>query len=151
MPKQYCRLQDTADDKTSSKTHRLSSQRAFAMENVMRPKLVILTVIAMTSGFLNLSASAFTPGSPMGTVVPLSGATRTIPIDAKTKYVNVTAHETVKFVANGNAFAINFSGGSTTPLSFVPSARSLKSPPPACGLHPKSQVLVALASLYNSS
>ena len=77
----------------------------------MKAKLVVLAVIAMTLAFLNLSASAFTPGTPMGEVVPLSGAMRTIPIDAKTKYVNVTAHETVRFVANGNAFAINFAGG----------------------------------------
>jgi hypothetical protein len=76
----------------------------------MRPKLVVLTVIAMTLGFLNLSANAFTPGSAIGEVVPLSGAMRTIPIDANTKYVNVTAHETVNFEANGKAFAINFSG-----------------------------------------
>lgn len=77
----------------------------------MKPKLVVLTVIAMMLGFLNLSASAFTPSSPMGEVVPLSAAVRTIRIDAKTKYVNVTANETVKFDANGSAFAINFAGG----------------------------------------
>lgn len=77
----------------------------------MKPKLVAATVIAMTLGFVNLSASAFTPGSPMGEVVPLSAAMRTIRIDAKTRYVNVTANETVRFEANGNAFAINFAGG----------------------------------------
>ncbi len=76
----------------------------------MKPKLVLLTAIAMTLGFVNLPASAFTP-SFMGEVVPLSGAARTIRIDAKTKYVNVTAHETVKFEANGNAFAISFAEG----------------------------------------
>jgi len=47
----------------------------------------------------------------MGEVAPLSAATRTIQIDAKTKYVNVTANETVKFEANGSAFAIYFAGG----------------------------------------
>ena len=72
----------------------------------MKPKLVVATVITMTSSFLILSASAFTPGSSLGQVVPPSGAIRTIPIDAKTEYINVTAHETVKFVANGNAFTI---------------------------------------------
>jgi hypothetical protein len=81
------------------------------MENVMKPKLVALTVIAVTLGFVNLSASAFTPSSPTGEVVPLSAAMRTIPIDAKTKYVNVTANETIKFEASGNAFAIRFAGG----------------------------------------
>jgi formylmethanofuran dehydrogenase subunit B len=77
------------------------------MENIMKPKLVALTVIAMTLGFMNLSASAST-SSFMGEVVPLSGAVRTIQIGAKTKYVNVTGHETVKFETNGNAFAISF-------------------------------------------
>ena len=77
----------------------------------MKPTLVLPTVIVMTLGFVNLSASAFTPSSPMGEVAPLSAATRTIRIDAKTKYVNVTANETVKFEANGNAFAVNFAGG----------------------------------------
>src|SRR5580704_2287390 len=97
--------------KKSSKTYRCLSQQNLKMENIMKPKLVVLTVIAMTLGFLNLSASAFTPSSPLGEAAPLSGAMRTIPIDAKTKYVNVTAHETVKFVANGNAFAIRFRDG----------------------------------------
>ena len=77
----------------------------------MKPELGVLVAIAMTLGFMNLSASAFTRSSPMGEVVPQLGAMRTIRIDAKTKYVNVTANETVKFEANGNAFAINFSGG----------------------------------------
>ena len=75
----------------------------------MKPKLVVLTVIAMTLGFVNLPASAFTP-SFMGEVVPLYGAMRTIPIDAKTKYANVTAHETVRFEANGGAFAVSLAG-----------------------------------------
>jgi Heavy-metal resistance protein CzcE len=74
----------------------------------MKPKPALLIAIAMTLGIVNLPAIAFTP-SLMGEVVPLSGAARTIQIDAKTKYVNVTAHETVKFEANGNAFAISFS------------------------------------------
>ena len=73
----------------------------------MKQKLVVLTVIAMALGFVNLYARALTP-SLMGAVVPLSSAVRTIPIDAKTRYVNVTAHETVKFEANGKAFAISF-------------------------------------------
>ncbi len=77
----------------------------------MKLKLVVPTVIAMTLGIMNFSASAFTPSSSMGNVVPLSAAMRTISIDAKTKYVNVTEHETVKFEANGSAFAIYFSGG----------------------------------------
>jgi len=118
------------------------------MENVMKPKLVVLTVVAMTLGFVNLSASAFMPGSPMGEVVPLSGAMRTIPINAKTKYVNVTAHETVKFVANGNAFAINFSGSSATTFAFVPSAFDLDQLAPTGVLDHKVTAYVAPDPLY---
>ena len=108
----------------------------------MKPRFVVLTVIAMTLAFLNFSASAFTLGSPMGQVVPLSGATRTIPIDAKTKYINVTAHETVKFVANGNAFAIAFSGGAATTFAFVPSTFDLNQLAPAGVLDHKVTVYV---------
>ena len=109
----------------------------------MKPKLAVLTVIAMTLGSLNLSASAFTPGSSIGQVVPLSGAMRTIPIDAKTKYVNVTAHETVKFVVNGNAFAMRFSGSSATTFAFVPSVFDLAQLAPAGVLDHKVTVYVA--------
>jgi hypothetical protein len=120
------------------------------MESIMKPKLIVLTVIAMMLGFLNLSASAFTPGSLMGQVVPLSGAMRTIKIDAKTKYVNVTAHETVKFVVNGNAFAINFSGSSATTFAFVPSVFDLAQLAPAGVLDHKVTVYVAPDPLYIS-
>jgi hypothetical protein len=51
------------------------------------------------------------PNNPMGKVVPQLGMMRTIRIDAKTKYVNVTADETIRFESSGNAFAINFGGG----------------------------------------
>jgi len=118
------------------------------MENVMKPKLAVLTVIAMTLGFLNLSASASTPSSPMGQFVPLSGAMRTIPINAKTKYVNVTAHETVKFVADGNAFAMNFGGSPATAFAFVPSVFDLNQLAPAGVLNHKVTVYVAPDPLY---
>jgi hypothetical protein len=131
-------------------TYRVLSQRNFYMENVMKPKLVVVTVIAMTLGFLNLSANALTPGSPMGEVVSLSGAMRTIPIDAKTKYVNVTAHETVKFVVNDNAFAINFSGSSATTFAFVPSVFDLAQLAPAGVLDHKVTVYVAPDPSYIS-
>lgn len=75
----------------------------------MKTKLVALAAVAMTLGFVTLPASALTP-SYMGEVVPLSGAVRAIQIGAKTRYVNVTAHETVKFEANGKAFAVSFAG-----------------------------------------
>jgi len=116
----------------------------------MKPKLVILTVMATTLGLLNLSASAFTPSRPMGQVVPLWGAMRTIPIDAKTKYVNVTAHETIKFVANGNAFAITFSGSPATTFAFVPSVFDLNQLAPAGVLNHNVTVYVAPDPLYIS-
>jgi hypothetical protein len=118
--------------------------------NVMKPRLVVLTFIAMTLGLVNLSARAFVPSSPMGQVVPLSGAMRTISINAKTKYVNVTAHETVKFVANGNAFAISFSGSPATTFAFTPSAFDLNQLAPTGVLNHKVTVYVAPDPLYIS-
>ena len=97
-----------------------------------------------------MSASAFTPGSPMGEVVPLAGAMRTIPIDAKTKYVNVTAHKTVKFVANGKAFAVNFSGSPATTFAFVPSVLDLAQLAPTGVLNHRVTVYVAPDPLYTS-
>jgi hypothetical protein len=86
----------------------------------------------------------------MGEIVSLSGVMRTIPIDAKTKYVNVTAHETVKFVVNGNTFAINFSGSSATTFAFVPSVFDLAQLAPAGVLDHKVTVYVAPDPLYVS-
>jgi heavy-metal resistance protein CzcE len=114
----------------------------------MKQKLVILAVTAMTSGFLHLSASASTPNIPIGVVVPLSAATRTIPIDAKTKYVNVTAHETVKFLANGIAFAITFNGSSATTFAFAPSVVDLNQLAPAGILNHRVTVYIAPDPLY---
>jgi hypothetical protein len=128
--------------------YRFLSQQSLEMESIMKTKLVVLTVIAMTLGFVNLCASASTPSSPLGKVVPLSGAARTIPIDAKTKYVNVTAHETVKFVANGDAFAIRFSDSSTTRYAFVPSVFNFAQIAPAGVLNHKVTVYVAPDPLY---
>ena len=116
----------------------------------MKPKLVLLTVMATTLGFLNSSASAFPPSSPMGQVVPLSAAMRTIPIDAKTKYVNVTAHETVKFVADGKAFAITVSASPATTFAFVPSVFDLNQLAPAGVLNHRVTVYVAPDPLYIS-
>jgi hypothetical protein len=116
----------------------------------MKQKLVILAVIAMTLGFLHLSASALTPNIPMGVVVPLPAATRTIPIDAKTQYVNVTAHETVQFLANGSAFAISFNGSSATTFAFAPSVVDLNQLAPAGVLNHKVTVYVAPDPLYIS-
>jgi hypothetical protein len=77
---------------------------------VMKRNVVVS--VAVTLGLVSLSAYAFQSGSLTGELVPLSAATRTIQIEAKTEYVNVTEHETVEFQANGHAFAISFAGGS---------------------------------------
>ena len=116
----------------------------------MKQKLGILAVIAMTSGFFHLSASALTPNIPIGVVVPVSAATRTISIDAKTKYVNVTAHEAVRFLANGSAFAIAFNGSSATTFAFAPSVFDLNQLAPAGVLNHKVTVYVAPDPLYIS-
>ena len=114
----------------------------------MKPELVVLTVIAMTLGFVNVSASASTPSSSLGEVVPLAGATRTIPIDAKTRFVNVTAHDTVKFVANGNTFAVTFDDSPAAASAFVPSAFELEQLAPAGILNHKVRVYIAPDPLY---
>jgi hypothetical protein len=114
----------------------------------MKPKVVVLTVFAMTLGFVNLSASASTPSRPLGEVVPLSSAMRTISVNAKTKYVNVTAHETVKFVANGNTFAVRFNESSATWSAFVPSAFDFGLLAPAGALNHKVTVYIAPDPLY---
>jgi len=75
----------------------------------MKRNLVVS--VAVTLGLVSLSAYAFQSHNLIGELVPLSDATRTIQIEAGTKYVNVTEHETVKFEANGHAFAISFAGG----------------------------------------
>jgi len=115
----------------------------------MKLKSAVLTVVAMTLALVNLPASAFTP-SPMGEVVPLSGAVRTIPIDAKTKYVNVTAHETVKFTANGKAFAVTINSSPATTFAFVPSMFDLNELAPAGVLDHRVRVYIAPDPLHIS-
>jgi len=70
----------------------------------------LVVSVAVTLGLLSLSAYAFQSRNLTGELAPLSAATRTIQIEARTKYVNVTEHETVKFEAGGQAFAIRFGG-----------------------------------------
>lgn len=78
----------------------------------MKAKLIALLIAAMTFGLGGLPASASpqSSNSLLGEAVPLSAAKRTIRIDARTRYVNVTEHETIKFESNGSAFAIYFRG-----------------------------------------
>ena len=115
----------------------------------MKPKAAVLTVIAMTLGLVNLPASAFTPGS-VGEVVPTSSAMRTIPIGAETKYVTVTAHETVKFVVNGSAFAMTINGSPATTFAFVPTVFDLNELAPAGVLDHRVRVYVAPDPLQTS-
>jgi hypothetical protein len=59
----------------------------------------------------SFNAGAATSANFIGEAAPLSAASRTIVINGNTRWVNVTHGETVKFVVNGNAFAVNFNGG----------------------------------------
>jgi hypothetical protein len=115
----------------------------------VKARLIALLTAAMTFGIGSLPASASPQSSnSLGEVVPLLAAQRTIPIDAKTKYVNVTAHETVKFLANGSAFAITFNGSPATTFAFAPSVVDLNQLAPAGVLDHKVTVYVAPDPLY---
>ena len=77
----------------------------------MKTRVIMPLIAGLMLGLESLSASPSTQdGNRLGEAVPLSAATRTIRIDARTKFVNVTEHETVKFEANGSAFAVHFRG-----------------------------------------
>jgi len=58
----------------------------------------------------SFAANAATPANFIGEAAPLTAASRTVVIDGNTQWANVTHGETVKFVVNGNAFAVNFNG-----------------------------------------
>lgn len=84
-----------------------------------------LAAMALVS---TLAAHAATD-SLLGDVVSAEAATRTVVVTPETHYVNVTKGETVKFVDNGQSFAIRFDG--------VRPAFSLNELAPAGGLdHP---------------
>ena len=93
--------------------------------------------------FVSLSANAFQLGSLTGELVPLSAATRTIQIEAKTRYVNVTEHEAIRFQVNGNAFAIRFFGESPV--------LDLNQLAPAGALDHKVRVPMSRQILYTSA
>lgn len=77
----------------------------------MKTKLIAPLIAVLTFALASLPADASPqPSNSLGEVAPLWTAKRTIRIDARTKYVNVTEHETVRFVTNGTAFAIYFRG-----------------------------------------
>ena len=77
----------------------------------MQKKFLRPALIAIALGLASTSAGAnMRPTTLMGEIVPLSAATRTIVILPKTKYVNVTENEAVKFTSNGAEFAVIFAG-----------------------------------------
>ncbi len=55
-------------------------------------------------------AHAATRTDLLGDKAPLSAATRTVQVTAKTRHVDVAQGEIVKFEANGKSFAFNFDG-----------------------------------------
>jgi Heavy-metal resistance protein CzcE len=85
---------------------------SFELENTMNLKSALPMAISITLVFTSLSATALAPKSIVGEVAPPTAARRTISIDDKTKYVNVTGNETVKFEVSGREFAVYFSDGS---------------------------------------
>jgi Heavy-metal resistance protein CzcE len=105
-------------------------------------KMNLVASVAVTFTLVSLSAYAFRSGSLTGELVPQSAATRTIQIEAKTKYVNVTEHEAVRFQANGHVFAIRFFGQSPV--------LDLNQLAPAGALDHKVRVYVAPDPLYLS-
>ena len=60
------------------------------------------------------AAQAAVPTRLLGDPASVTEATRTITINPKTKYVNVTEGDVVKFVASGQEFAFKFDGTGTS-------------------------------------
>jgi len=80
---------------------------------------------------LCLPASAQTvPSLYLGTAAATNDATRTVTIEADTRWVNVAQGETVRFVAAGIEFAWRFDGQPSRPLDLqlIAPAGSLKRP-----------------------
>jgi hypothetical protein len=77
----------------------------------MNTKQLIAIAVVLTA-----SASAFSQPlqrlDQFGDAAPVSSATRTIVITPSTKYVNVTAGETVNFIVGDKSFAWTFDGTS---------------------------------------
>src|SRR5438132_7498141 len=84
----------------------------------MKAKLFVPAALALSIGLASLSASA--SSLLYGEAVPAADATRTVVIDGNTKWVNATDMETVKFISNGQEFAVDFDGlRSAFPLEAV--------------------------------
>ena len=77
----------------------------------MKKSSLLVAAIGLTSV---IAAQAAVPTNLLGDPSSAAEATRTIQISPKTKYVNVTEGEVVKFVANGQEFAFKFDGPSVS-------------------------------------
>jgi Heavy-metal resistance protein CzcE len=90
----------------------------------MKLKLIAPAALALTLGLANWSASA--ASLLYGDVVPTADAARTIVITPDTKWVDATDMETVKFISNGQEFAVDFDGvRSEFPLNAIAPAGAL--------------------------
>jgi hypothetical protein len=69
-----------------------------------------VTVLVLGATTTLTTANAATSPNFIGEPAATASADRTIVIGPGTNWVNVTQGETVKFVANGREFAINFDG-----------------------------------------
>src|ERR1700716_413397 len=86
----------------------------FLLENIMKFKSFIPTVIALTLSVSALSSMAATPDELIGVPVPAAAAAeaadRTITITPDPQYVNVQGGDTVQFNVGGKTFAWDFDG-----------------------------------------
>jgi Heavy-metal resistance protein CzcE len=89
----------------------------------MKQKLLVPAALAAALGITSWSASA---AVLYAEAAPATSATRTVVINPNTRWVNATEMETVKFVANGHEFAVQFDGvRSEFPLNAVAPAGAL--------------------------
>jgi hypothetical protein len=73
-------------------------------------KAVIIAASVIVLGAASIAANAATNSGLIGESAPTISAGRTIVLDSSTKWANVDHGETVKFVINGQEFAVTFDG-----------------------------------------
>jgi hypothetical protein len=73
-------------------------------------KAIITAASVIILGAASLAANAATNSGLIGESAPAATAGRTIVLDANTKWANVDHGETVRFVVNGQEFAVTFDG-----------------------------------------
>ena len=74
------------------------------------PVLAVLTL----SAFSPITTAKVTEADLLGSAAQASAAQRTIAIDAKTRWITVEHDEVLRFVSNGQEFAWNFKGMSSS-------------------------------------